>query len=243
MINNKETTIIILAAGKGTRMNSTLPKVLHELNNKSLIMHVIDCAKKILPKKIIVIVGYQKDLVINNLKDESLTFVEQKDQLGTGHAIKMCLPSLIDFNGNVLILSGDVPLIKNSTLNSFINTHNENNCLASLITTDLINPTGYGRIIKENNNFEKIVEEKDTNNTEKKISEINSGIYIFDSKVLKEKIPLIKSNNAQQEFYLTDIFNFIDKNRISTFKTEDESEISGINTSTQLKELENQCTK
>jgi len=240
MINKKDTTIIILAAGKGTRMNSSIPKVLHEINNKSLIMHVIDCAKKILPKKIITIVGYQKDLVVKNLSKEQITFVEQKNQLGTGHAIKMCLPSLNKFDGNVLILSGDVPFIKVKTLRSFINMHNKKNCLASLITTDLVNPTGYGRIVKRKSIFERIIEQKDANEEQKKIREINSGIYIFDSKMLKEKIPFIKNDNAQKEFYLTDIFNFIDKNRISTFKTQDEYEISGINTIQQLKQLEKQ---
>ena len=240
MINKTDTTIIILAAGKGTRMNSSLPKVLHEINNKSLIMHVIDCAKKILPKKIITIVGYQKDLIIKNLSKEQVTFVEQKNQLGTGHAIKMCLPALNKFDGNVLILSGDVPLIKVKTLTSFINMHNQNNSFASLITTELADPTGYGRIVKKDSMFEEIIEQKDANEEQKRISEINSGIYIFDSKILNEKIPLIKNDNVQQEFYLTDIFNFIDKDKISTFKTQDEHEISGINTLQQLKNLEKQ---
>ena len=107
MTNKKETIVIILAAGKGTRMNSEIPKVLHEINNKSLIMHVVESAKVLNPKQIIVIVGFKKQLVMDNLENDSLCFVEQLEQLGTGHAIKMCLPELKDFQGNVLILSGD----------------------------------------------------------------------------------------------------------------------------------------
>jgi len=243
MTNKKETIIIILAAGKGTRMNSEIPKVLHEINNKSLIKHVVNSAKTINPKKIIVIVGFKKELVQDNLKNNSLQFVEQKEQLGTGHAIKMCLPILNDFNGNVLILSGDVPLIKPKTLSLFINLHNKNNSLGSLITTDLENPMGYGRIIKRKNRFLEIKEHKDATEEEKKINEINSGIYIFDSKTLNEKIPLIKNNNAQKEFYLTDIFNFITNNKISTCKIYDPSEISGINTLEQLENLEEKFNK
>ena len=238
MNNKKDTTVIILAAGKGTRMNSDIPKVIHEINNKSLIMHVIDSAKTLNPKQIIVIVGFKKQLVKENLRNNSVDFVEQTQQLGTGHAIKMCLPALKSFNGNVLILSGDVPLIKPDTLNAFINLHNQNKCLASLITTDLDNPKGYGRIIKENNRFIQIKEHKDATDIEREIKEINSGIYIFDSTILKEKIPLIKDNNIQKEFYLTDIFNFIDNDRISTYKTLDSLEISGINTIEQLQQIE-----
>ena len=243
MTNKKETIIIILAAGKGTRMNSEIPKVLHEINNKSLIKYVVESAQSINPTKIIAIVGFKKELVKNNLKNSSLQFVEQKKQLGTGHAIKMCLPALKNFNGNVLILSGDVPLIKSNTLNAFINSHNKNNSLASLITTDLENPKGYGRIIKKDNVFLKIKEHKDATEEEKKINEINSGIYIFNSKTLNEKIPLIKNKNAQKEFYLTDIFNFINNNEISTYKTFDSSEISGINTIQQLENLEEELNK
>ncbi len=238
MNNTKDTTVIILAAGKGSRMNSDIPKVLHEINNKSLIMHVIDSAKKISPKQIIVIVGFKKQLVKDNLKNNTLKFVEQTEQLGTGHAIKVCLPELKKINGNVLILSGDVPLIKPETLNTFIDLHNKNECLASLITTDLKNPKGYGRIIKEDNKFVEIKEHKDATDTEKKIKEINSGIYIFNSIVLKEKIPLINNNNTQKEFYLTDIFNFINNDKISTYKILDPLEISGINTIEQLNQIE-----
>ena len=148
------------------------------------------------------------------------------------------IKELINFSGNVLILSGDVPGISLDTLNSLINLHVSKNSKASLISTNFDNPFGYGRIIRNtDNSFSKIVEQKDANDTEQLICEINSGIYIFDSKTLFEKIYSIKNKNMQKEYYLTDIFNYINKSDISIFLTENKDEIYGINTIEQLKEL------
>ena len=235
----KSNIVIILAAGKGTRMKSDLPKVLHPLKNKSLLGHVVDTSKKLNPYKIIVVVGYKKELILEKFRSDSLFFVEQKELKGTADAIKSCLPMLKNFTGNVLILSGDVPMIKVATLLNFFNNHNSNNSLGSLISTDLENPTGYGRIIRnKKNQLSKIVEDKDTSQEQKAIKEINSGIYIFNSKILLDKIPSIDNNNAQEEYYLPDIFNFIDEEQTSIYKVKNYNEISGINTITQLKELE-----
>ena len=243
-MKNKPNIIIILAAGKGTRMKSELPKVLHLLKNKPLLSHVIDTSKNLSPSKIIVVVGYKKELIINQFKNDNLIFVEQKQLLGTADAIKSCLPELKDFNGNVLILSGDVPMIKVETLMNFFNRHNKYQALGSLISTDLEDATGYGRIIKnENNQLSGIVEHKDANQEQKSIKEINSGIYIFDSKILMDKIPLIKNDNMQKEYYLPDIFDFINKYQTSIYKIKDYNEISGINTIEQLQELETAFTK
>ena len=241
---NKSNIIIILAAGKGTRMNSDLPKVLHLLKNKPLLSHVIDTSKKLSPTKILVVVGYKKELIVNQFHNDGLIFINQKKLMGTADAIKNCLPSLKNFSGNVLILSGDVPMIKPETLINFFNHHNRCQALGSLISTDLKDPTGYGRVIKDKKNqLIKIIEHKDANKEEKSIREINSGIYIFDSAVLANKIPLIKNDNVQKEYYLPDIFNFIDKRQTSIYKIEDYNEISGINTLKQLEELENFTTK
>ena len=241
---SKSNIIIVLAAGKGTRMNSKLPKVLHPLKNKPLLSHVIDTSKKLSPSKIIVVVGYKKELIMNQFKNDDVIFVEQKKLMGTADAIKNCLPSLKNFNGNVLILSGDVPMIKTKTLINFFNHHNKYQALGSLISTDLKDPTGYGRVIKnENNQLSEIVEHKDTNEQQKNIREINSGIYIFDSIILRDKIPLIKNDNMQKEYYLPDIFNFINKHQTSIYKIEDYNEISGINTAKQLEELETLTAK
>ena len=239
MNDNKMNMVIILAAGKGTRMNSDMPKVLHTLKNKSLLEHVIDAARSLEPQQIIVVVGYKKNLVIEKFKSEDLTFVEQKTQKGTADAIKYCLPETKCFNGNVLILSGDVPLIKPETLKEFIKTHDLNNANASLISAEIDDPTGYGRIIKNNKNqLIKIVEHKDASDKQKELKEINSGIYIFDSQTLNQTIPLIDNKNAQSEYYLTDIFNFIDEKNTSIFKVKNNIEISGINTIVQLSETE-----
>ena len=238
-MNDKMNMVIILAAGKGTRMNSDIPKVLHTLNNKTLLEHVIDAAKSLKPQQIIVVVGYKKNLVIEKFKSEDLIFVEQKTQQGTADAIKYCLPQTKNFNGNVLILSGDVPLIKPETLKEFIKTHDSYNAHASLISAKIDDPTGYGRIIKNNNNqLIKIVEHKDASDKQKEIKEINSGIYIVDSQTLNQTIPLIDNKNAQSEYYLTDIFNFIDEKDTSIFEVKNNNEISGINTIVQLSNME-----
>lgn len=232
-------TIIILAAGKGTRMDSSLPKVLHKLNNESMINRVINVAKELNPVDIIVIVGFKKELVINEVSSKKVTFVNQKEQKGTGHAILQCLPKIKKSTGNILILSGDVPLISYNTLMDFINFHNKQNSKASLISTDLKNPDGYGRIVKNNNNrLTKIVEHKDANTQELSISEINSGIYIFDCDTLKENIVRIDNNNAQKEYYLTQIFDFIKSENSNVNKIENSHEILGVNTIHELEKLE-----
>ena len=243
-MTEKSNIIIVLAAGKGTRMNSQLPKVLHLLKNKSLLSYVINTSKELSPLKIIVVVGYKKELIIEQFQDDDIVFVEQKKLRGTADAIKNCLSALKNFDGNVLILSGDVPMIKANTLINFFNHHNTHEALGSLISTDLEDPSGYGRIIKsENNQLSEIIEHKDANNEQRSVREINSGIYIFDSMVLANKIPLIKNDNIQKEYYLPDIFNFIDKHKTSIYKIKDSNEISGINTAEQLKGLEALTTK
>ena len=244
MSQSDNTIIIILAAGKGTRMNSNIPKVLHKINKKSMLNIVIETSKKLNPEKIIVVVGYKKELIINTVNDSSITFVNQNKQLGTGHAIKQCLDEIKNFNGDILILSGDVPLIKYSTLNNFILKHKKKKSYASLITTSIKNPKGYGRIIKnESGQLINIVEHKDANKDELKINEINSGIYIINSKVLTKNIPLIKNDNAQKEYYLPNIFNFIHTENTYIYKIDDFVEISGVNTIEQLKNIENSYMK
>ena len=239
MTKKQETIIIILAAGKGARMNSNLPKVLHLFNDKPLLAHVIDTSNIIEPKQILVVVGYKKELVIKYFETENIIFVEQKKQQGTADAIKYCLPNIKKFSGNVLILSGDVPMITSKTLNKLIDTHNLNNALASLISANPDNPTGYGRIIRNNRNqLIRIVEHKDATKEEKQIGEINSGIYIFNSKILKNIIPMIDNNNAQNEYYLTDIFNFINERDTSIYQIKNCNEIAGINTLYELQQLE-----
>ena len=237
-MNKKPLAISILAAGKGTRMNSSIPKVLHKINNIPMISLVIALSQKFNPQKLIAIVGYKKDLVIKTLKNENITFVTQKEQKGTAHAVHQCKKELQNFDGNLLVLSGDVPLITKDTINSLISMHCSNNSKASLLTTVFDEPSGYGRIVRNNKNrFKKIVEHKDASDYELKIKEINAGIYMFDCKTLFNKIDLIQNKNSQGEYYIVDIFNYIDPSDISIFQTKNSSEISGVNTKEQLIEL------
>ena len=160
--------IIIMAAGKGTRMNTELPKVLHKLKNKSMIEHVIDKTQKINPDKLIIVVGHRADLVKQKLMDYNVEYAEQLEQLGTGHAIMQCQNTLKDFNGDTLILSGDVPLITEHTLSNLYMQHVNKKSHGTVLSALIDDPTGYGRIIRNNESFVSIVEQKDANNNQKK---------------------------------------------------------------------------
>lgn len=241
---------LILAAGKGKRMrNPEKAKVMYHLKGKPLIAYVIDLSKEIGSERIIVIVGHQRQSVIDfiksNYKSDIISFAIQEEQLGTGHAVMKTYPQMKEFDGDVLILSGDVPLLKTKTVRDFINFHTENNFDASLISAKLKNPFGYGRIIRDKfGNLIDIKEEKDASEEERNINEINSGIYIVKSKLLFEALKTVTPDNAQQEYYLTDIFHYFakNKNKIGAFLTSDSEEILGINTIEQLQELENLLT-
>tara|TARA_B100000953_G_scaffold296689_1_gene290092 strand:+ start:397 stop:1122 length:726 start_codon:yes stop_codon:yes gene_type:complete len=236
-MNHKELRICILAAGKGSRMNSELPKVLHKINNKPILHFVLETSQLLKPKEIILIVGFKKEMVIKSVNKFNVSFAYQKEQKGTAHAIMQCKENLINKSGQTLVLSGDVPFISKETLKNLIEIHNENQSLGSIISADIEDPNGYGRIIRKNNEFMKIVEHKDANDDQLNINEINSGIYLFDTKILIDRINLIKDSNRQNEFYLTDIFEFIEKDKISIYNTKQTDEINGINTINQLNEL------
>ena len=237
-----------MAAGKGKRMkNPDKSKVMFELKGKPLIQYVIELSLKINSDKIIPIVGHQKQSVIDFIgekfyKDISkIRFAHQDEQLGTGHAVMQTYEKLKDFKGNVLILSGDVPMLKYETVEKFLSFHNENKFRASLLSAIFDDPFGYGRIIRDSNgNFIDIREEKDSTDDEKKIKEINSGIYIIDNELLFEAIKTLKTDNAQGEYYLTDVFRYFREKgiRIGAVPVDNNLEICGINTVEQLEELE-----
>ena len=232
--------IIILAAGKGTRMQSDIPKVLHQVNGKSMIEHVIKQTDYLNPEKLLVVIGYESGQVKKHLKKYQLSYVLQTKQNGTAHAVIQCKENLINFEGNTLILSGDVPLIQSETLINLYNMHINKNAQATILSAKVNNPYGYGRIIRENDNFISIVEEKDADNNQKNIKEINAGIYIFDNKVLFENINKINNNNNQSEYYLPDIMPLlINQNyKVLVHQIQNENEIKGANTYEQLLELE-----
>ena len=234
---NKPLAAIILAAGKGTRMNSDVPKVLHKVGGKSMIIHVVQTARDLGAEKIIVVLGYKHKMVQNILENESVECVLQLEQLGTAHAVLQCRKLLEKFSGNVLILYGDVPLTKVETLSNLMQVHGKDDAWCTILTTDLPNPTGYGRIIRDpNHSLIKIVEEKDATEQERQVSEINSGIYVFDSQVLLRLLPLVKNNNKQKEYYLPDVINIIikEEGKVAIDKINNYIEIQGVNNTEQL---------
>lgn len=249
---NRKLATIIMAAGKGKRMkNPDKSKVMYELHGKPMIEYVTELAYNLNSEMIIPIVGHQKQSVMDFLNDKfsdsdnRIKFAHQDEQLGTGHAVMQTADYLQTFDGDVLILSGDVPLLKYETINSFLEFHYKNNFDASLISAVFDNPSGYGRVLRdEENNFYDIREEKDCNNEEKKCKEINSGIYIVDSKILFDSLKTLKTNNAQGEYYLTDIFRYFkstDK-KIGAFPVNNIVEITGVNSVEQLEELEREVS-
>ncbi len=229
---------IILAAGKGTRMKSSLVKVLHPLYGKPMLTYPVAVAREVGSEEIVIIVGYQAELVKESVKDEGLVFVHQREQLGTGHAVLQARDRFFDFNGTILILCGDVPLLIPSTIRALLDSHFSSGAAITVLTTVLDTPSGYGRVVKENeNDVLKIVEERDATTEEKKITEINTGIYCVQSRFLFETVAGIGNKNAQGEYYLTDIFEIARKRGYSarSFITDDPVEVMGINTPDDLK--------
>ncbi|MDC3119243.1 bifunctional UDP-N-acetylglucosamine diphosphorylase/glucosamine-1-phosphate N-acetyltransferase GlmU [Prochlorococcus sp. AH-716-K03] len=230
-------TVAILAAGKGTRMASSLPKVLHKLSGKTLLQRVIDSCKKLKPNKIFIIVGHKSKEVENSvLKNKNIHFIVQNPQKGTGHAIQVLSQQVKRHEGELIVLNGDVPLIKSETLKKLINYHDSKTADVSLITTKKKNPHGYGRVFIKDNLIERIVEEKDCNNDERSNVLTNAGIYCFKWKSLSMIINALESNNKQKEIYLTDTITLLEKSY--SFEVEDNGELQGINNRVQLSECE-----
>lgn len=231
---------VIMAAGKGTRMKSDLPKVLHIVDDKPMLLHVIDLARQLTSERIINILGQKNELVIDAIKSENVEYVVQEPQLGTGHAVQQTELLLEDFDGDVLVLSGDVPLLRKSTIDKMLKIHRKADNGATILTAMFENPHGYGRVIRKNNDtLDYIIEEKDCNDEQRKIKEINAGIYIFKSKELFPALKKIKNENRQNEYYLPDALKYIANagQSIALHITSEPIEISGVNTVEQLREL------
>jgi UDP-N-acetylglucosamine diphosphorylase/glucosamine-1-phosphate N-acetyltransferase len=236
MNSDRRLSVIIMAAGKGTRMKSDLAKVLHPLCGRAMIHYVITTAQELHPDPIIVLVGHQKEQVRAELADSGVSFAVQEPQLGTGHAILCALPLLEDIHGAVLILSGDVPLIKASTLHDLVNYHLNSGAVATVMSAVTDNPKGYGRIIRQaQESLSAIIEERDADEKVKTITEINSGIYVFNVDALRETLPQIKADNSQKEYYLTDAVRLLaaSSRRVGAFQG-DFQEVMGINTVAEL---------
>ncbi|MBF2027863.1 MAG: bifunctional UDP-N-acetylglucosamine diphosphorylase/glucosamine-1-phosphate N-acetyltransferase GlmU [Oscillatoriales cyanobacterium C42_A2020_001] len=233
--------VAILAAGRGTRMKSDLPKVLHRLGGRSLIEWVLSSVKPLEPVRRLVIVGYRAELVTEALTTPQMTdpilppleFVQQQEQLGTGHAVQQLLPHLQDFDGDLLVLNGDVPLLRPETLELLLKTHQENNSLATILTAHLPNPKGYGRVFCNGQNIlQQIVEDRDCSPAQKQNRRINAGVYCFRWSSLADVLPKVTADNDQQEYYLTDAVNYLDP--VTVFDVDDYQEILGINDRKQL---------
>jgi bifunctional UDP-N-acetylglucosamine pyrophosphorylase/glucosamine-1-phosphate N-acetyltransferase len=226
--------VAILAAGKGTRMKSNLPKVLHCLGSQTLVERAINSCKLINPDRNLVIVGYQGDKVQSALSHlKQVEFVEQREQLGTGHAIQQLIPSLQDFQGDLIVLNGDVPLLRPETLQKLIETHQENKNAATLLTANLPHPKGYGRVFCDGNNLvTQIVEDRDCNAAQQKNHRINAGVYCFNWQALAEVLPKLSTNNDQKEYYLTEVVDYL--NPVMALDVDDHFEITGINDRRQL---------
>ena len=231
------TTVIILAAGKGTRMRSNLPKVLQPLAGRPLLGHVIDTAKKLQADHIITIYGHGGALVQNAFAHEQIQWVEQAEQLGTGHAVKVTLP-VLPREGVSLILSGDVPCITEQTLKKLLDVSRETQI--GLVTLTLADATGYGRIVRENGKIQAIVEHKDASEAQRQIQEINTGIYCVSNAKLHEWLPKLSNNNAQGEYYLTDIvaMAIADGLVVASVEPALAFEVEGVNDRVQLAALE-----
>jgi bifunctional UDP-N-acetylglucosamine pyrophosphorylase / glucosamine-1-phosphate N-acetyltransferase len=226
--------VAILAAGKGTRMRSDLPKVLHLLGGRSLVERVLIGCAELEPERQLAIVGYQADRVKTAMLDyPDLEFVEQTQQLGTGHAVQQLLPHLADFEGDLLVLNGDVPLLRPETLKALLQTHQQHQNAATILTAQIANPQGYGRVFCDRNNLlQEIVEDQDCTDTQRQNRRVNAGIYCFNWQKLQAVLPKLQSNNSQQEYYITDAVNFLSP--VMVYDVPDEREIMGINDRRQL---------
>lgn len=232
---------VILAAGKGTRMNSDLPKVVHTCLEQPMVHYVIKAAKDAGAYDVCVIVGYKGKEVKDAICDV-VEFAEQKEQLGTGHAVK-CAKDFIGTEGDTIVLCGDTPLITGKTLTNLVELHRKEANGVTVLSAILEDATGYGRIIRDASGaFEKIVEHKDATEEERQVKEINSGMYIFNSEALSTSLELLSNDNASGEYYLTDTIALIKKIglKVSAMPLTGEAvdEIRGVNTIEQLKEAE-----
>ena len=239
---NVKIAVVILAAGLGTRMKSNKVKVLHEVCGKPMVNYVVETARKVAGNNVVLVVGNQAEKVRRTVsKLGTFNFAYQKEQLGTGHAVLCALPHIPDYCREVVILCGDVPLIKADTVGALIKSHTDEKRDISVLAVELEDPTGYGRILlDENRRVQTIVEESDTTAEQKRIRLINTGIFCVKKDFLLRAVPRIKSNNAQGEIYFTDIVEiaYNEKKHIGVTVGGNHLEVTGINTIQELKKVE-----
>ncbi len=231
---------VVLAAGKGTRMKSKLPKVLHKVAGKAMVERVLETASSIGTERNVVIIGFGGDAVKEYLGDRA-EYVVQEEQNGTGHAMKQAFSALGDFDGTILLLCGDTPLVTKESLENLVADHEKNQAAATVLTAHMDDPTGYGRIIREDSGkVVRIVEQKDGKPEELAVEEINTGMYAFDSKKLWPCLDLLSDDNAQGELYITDVIGILvgQGDRVGAYMMEDNEESLGVNSRVQLAQAE-----
>ncbi|MGE3802262.1 MAG: sugar phosphate nucleotidyltransferase [Candidatus Kapaibacterium sp.] len=237
---------VIMAAGKGTRMNDPeRAKVMFPIGDRPMISHVIDRAHDCGAERVILIVGYKGEVVRNWIEEEfpdrAIDFVEQREQLGTAHAVMQAAPKLEGFLGDTLVLSGDVPLLSGETLKRLIQLHRDEEAACTLLTVLAPDPTGYGRVVRgDDGSVARVVEHKDATDEEREVKEINAGVYIFRSPDLLRALPQVRNNNVQGEYYLPDVISILlnEGKGVSAYCSEQFDEIQGINTPDQLAEAD-----
>ncbi len=233
--------VIILAAGKGTRMQSSLAKVLIPIADTPILHYVLDAAEKLNPVRTVVVVGHQADRVQKIFSHRKLEFVLQGEQLGTGHAARQAEQTLKGFNGNILVLCGDMPLIKAETLARLLKHHKDTRAKCTVLTLKNNEKHDFGRIIRDvHGSILKIVEQRDASAEEKNVDEFNSGVYCFDNALFFKALSCIGDDNVQKEYYLTDTLEYSVKNgyAVESVQTDDADEIFGINSPNDLKRAE-----
>jgi len=233
--------VVILAAGKGKRMNSALPKVVHPLGSKPLMSYILDAVFSLNPDRVVAVVGYEANAVSEAFPDPKLEFAQQKELLGTGHAVLQTRDTLKDFSGNVLVVCGDMPFVKAETLNLLVQTRIEFKLACSILTLKTSEKRDFGRIVRDSNgDVEKIVENRDATPAQKTIDEYNAGVYCFEKEWLFKAIERLENNNAQSEYYLTDAIQFYYNRRapVRAVQTDNAKELFGVNSQEDLKQAE-----
>ncbi|MBN1213187.1 MAG: NTP transferase domain-containing protein, partial [candidate division Zixibacteria bacterium] len=229
---------VVLGAGKGKRMKSDLPKVLHEIHNRPMITILLDTLIKLKFERIVVVIGHRGELVQESLAGYPVEFAWQREQLGTGHAVQMARDLLADFDGTLLVAAGDVPFLSRPSIERLMEVHGKSGAAATCLSAVFEDPTGYGRILRDGDSdfIEAIVEHKDASEAILKIKEINTGTFCFDNKKLFEIIDRIDNKNAQGEYYLTDAVKIMHRNglKVAVVIAEDPEEVKGVNSKKQL---------
>jgi UDP-N-acetylglucosamine diphosphorylase/glucosamine-1-phosphate N-acetyltransferase len=236
-VKSTRTAFVILAAGQGKRMHSDLPKVLHPIGGRPMIRHVIERVHEVGPGRVVVVTGYQAARVEEACRDAGVEFARQPEQLGTGHAVMQTEPLLGAWDGSIVVLNGDVPGLRAATITAFIDHHRRSGAVATVLTAELEDPAGYGRIVRDaRGGLERIVEHRDATPAERAIREINSGLFCFEARELFAALGRVTRRNAQNEYYLTDVVGLLhaEGRPVSAWRVADPREVAGVNNPDEL---------